>query len=130
MRVNLCVSRARSQTRPKTLLRTYPHDHRLSRLSRLGNPHDHPDQIQATPGTRKTNLGLKSGRGMDLELLLVLHLAVHTWMGYPSRRTSPAGQSRLVCASHRTKRGCIVRLATQPRARPWTRKSAPHRPAC
>jgi hypothetical protein len=35
----------------------------------LGNPHDHPDQIQATPGNRKTNLGLKLGRGMDLELL-------------------------------------------------------------
>src|SRR5712691_3838987 len=58
------------QTRPKTLLRTYPDNHRLSRLSRLGNPHDNPDQIKATSRTRKANLGLKSGRGINLELLL------------------------------------------------------------
>ena len=60
------------QTRQNALLRTHANHHRLSRLSRLANPHDHPHHLKTAPRNRKTNPGLKSPRGTDLELLMTL----------------------------------------------------------
>src|SRR5258708_22164376 len=53
---------ARGQARPQALLRTYPNDHRLSRLPLMGNPNDNPHQLQAASRNRSATLPIKSKR--------------------------------------------------------------------
>ena len=43
--------------------------HRLSRLSRLANPHDDPHKLQTAPRNRKTDRSADARSGGDLELL-------------------------------------------------------------
>jgi hypothetical protein len=47
----------------KTLLRTHPNHHRLSRLPRLVVPHDNPDKLQTAPRNRKADRRLKIWEG-------------------------------------------------------------------
>jgi hypothetical protein len=86
---------ARGKTRPQALLPAHQNDHRLSRLSLLGNPYDDLDQIKAAPKNRKPDGQLKNGAGKHLDLELLIREV-------PSWQVRPNGVMSLLSASRRS----------------------------